>query len=72
MQNGEMQELVRLLNVYQQELLFYADKNDIEARKHREDRWNGVYTHGIKAQYEHARLIAQKLSLEIERNINVY
>lgn len=59
---SEKQELVRLLNLYQADLL---DQNwdNIE---------NGItkdFVPGVKAQYEHARVIAAKLSVEISKYI---
>lgn len=58
----EKQELVRLLNLYQADLLNQNRKN-IE---------NGItknFVHGVKAQYEHARIISTKLSVELGKCI---
>lgn len=65
MQLAEKQELVRLLNLYQADLLMDNDNNIREAAKHPEKKWEGTYKTGVKAQYEHARVIAAKLSVEI-------
>lgn len=59
MQLAEKQELVRLLNLYQADLLMDNDNNIREAAKHSEKKWEGTYKTGVKAQYEHARVIAE-------------
>ena len=62
MQLAEKQELVRLLNLYQADLLNQNRKN-IE---------NGItkyFVPGVKAQYEHARIISTKLSVELGKCI---
>ena len=69
---AEKQELVRLLNLYQAELLMDNDNNIREAVKHRENQWEGTYKTGVKAQYEHARIIAAKLSVEIGKSVKSY
>ena len=72
MQLAEKQELVRLLNLYQVELLMDNDNNIQEAAKHRENKCEGAYKTGVKAQYEHARVIAAKLSVEIGKSVKSY
>lgn len=65
MQLAEKQELVRLLNLYQADLLNQNRKN-IE---------NGIiknFVHGVKAQYEHARIISTKLSVELGKCIKTW
>ena len=63
-------ELVRLLNLYQNDLLDANEANIKEAAKYeRGDKWKGDYTFGIKAQFEHARCIAQRLSVEINKSL---
>lgn len=62
---SEKQELVRLLNLYQADLL---DQNweNIE---------NGItkdFVPGVKAQYEHARIISAKLSVELGKCIKTW
>lgn len=54
----EKSELVRLLNLYQADLLNLNRKN-IENGK------TDYFVHGVKAQYEHARIISTKLSVEL-------
>lgn len=68
----EKQELVRLLNLYQVELLMDNDNNIREALSHSGKKWEGTYTTGVKAQYEHARVIAAKLSVEIGKSVKSY
>lgn len=65
MQLAEKQELVRLLNLYQADLLMDNDNNIREAAKHPDKKW-------VKAQYEHARVIAAKLSVEIGKSVKSY
>ena len=50
----EKSELVRLLNLYQADLLNLNRKN-IENGK------TEYFVHGVKAQYEHARIISTKM-----------
>ena len=69
---AEKQELVRLLNLYQVELLMDNDNNIREATKHSGNKWEGNYKTGVKAQYEHARVIAAKLSVEIGKSVKSY
>lgn len=72
MKLAEKQELVRLLNLYQAELLMENDNNIREAAKHSGKKWEGTYKIGVKAQYEHARVIATKLSVEIGKSVKSY
>lgn len=65
-------DLVRLLNLYQADLLMDNDNNIREAAKHPEKKWEGTYKTGVKAQYEHARVIAAKLSVEIGKSVKSY
>ena len=55
----DKKELVRLLNLYQAEIL----KEDTENRS------KGAWQTGIKAQYNHARIISSKLSQEISKAV---
>lgn len=43
MQLAEKQELVRLLNLYQADLLMDNDSNIREAAKHSGKKWEGTY-----------------------------
>ena len=53
MQIQEKRELVRLLNLYQNEIL---------------DKMPETYhTYGLAAQYDHARILSAKLSVEIRK-----
>lgn len=54
----EKRDLIFLLNKYQNELLKKIDSQ----------RWN----HGIKAQYNHARILANKLSTESANELIPY
>lgn len=61
----EKQKLVRLLHLYQADLL---DQN-------RENIENGItkdFVPGVKAQYEHARIISTKLSVELGKCIKTW
>lgn len=57
--------LVKLLREYQAELL---DKDVSNQKARDEKRWNDIQA-GIKAQYNHARIIADKLDAEVAENI---
>ena len=72
MQLAEKQELVRLLSMYQNDLLMDNYNNILEAAKHSGKKWEGTYKIGVKAQYEHARVIATKLSAEIGKSVKSY
>lgn len=72
MQLAEKQELVRLLSLYQTDLLMDNDTNIREASKHPKKKWEGTYKIGVKAQYEHARVIIAKLSVEIGKSVKTY
>lgn len=71
MQLAEKQELVRLLGLYQNELLMENEENLKKKMKHKESPKEFVmdYSYGVKAQYEHARIIIKKLSVEIGKEI---
>lgn len=58
----EKSELVRLLNLYQADLL-YLNRKNIENGK------TEYFVHGVKAQYEHARIISTKLSVELSKEV---
>lgn len=72
MQLAEKQELVRLLSLYQNDLLMDNYNNILEAAKHSGKKREGTYKIGVKAQYEHARVIAAKLSVEIGKSVKSY
>ena len=72
MQLAEKQELIRLLNLYQADLIKDNGINIREAAKYPGKKWEGTYKFGLKAQYEHARVIATKLSVEIGKSIKSY
>lgn len=72
MQLAEKQELVRLLNLYQADLLMDNDNNIREAAKHPEKKLESIYKTGVKAQYEHARIISTKLSVELGKRIKTW
>ena len=62
MKLAEKQELVRLLNLYQADLLEQNQKNIETGRTEN-------FVCGIKTQYEHARIISTKLSVELGKGI---
>ena len=68
----EKQELVRLLNLYQADLLELNQKNIEEAKTHKRYELEGDFTFGVKAQYNHARLISKKLSVELGKAVKSY
>ena len=64
---SEKSELLRLLQLYQDDLL---RKNRVA--KNSLSFMDASYFYGIKAQYNHARLIARKLSVEIGKDVKSY
>ena len=69
---SEKPELVRHWSLYHGDLLKANEKNIQEAAKHKGKRWEGDYTFGVKAQYEHARIISTKLSVEVGKEMKSY
>lgn len=67
----EKSELVRLLHLYMSDIVKDNAANIKEAKKS-EKRWEGNFKLGLKAQYEHARIVAAKLSLDVENSIKSY
>ena len=61
MKTKEKQELVRLLHLYMDDIVTANAKNSTEN-----------FTAGLKAQYEHARIIATKLSVDVGKEIKSY
>lgn len=58
MQIQEKRELVRLLNLYQNEIL---------------DKMPETYhAYGLAAQYDHARILSAKLSVEIRKEMKLF
>ena len=35
-------------------------------------KWEGTYKLGVKAQYEHARIISTKLAIEVGKGMKTY
>lgn len=65
----DKQELARLLTLYQQEMIEHNEENIAERKKH---EWEGNYYKGAKAKYNHARIIAASLMVEIGRELKTY
>ena len=61
----EKSELVRLLNLYQAGLIRLNRKNIENGRTE-------YFVPGVKAQYEHARIISTKLSVGLDKNMKSY
>lgn len=69
----EKQELVRLLNIYMDDLVATNDFNIKKVKEYGGKRWEcAELKTGVKAQYEHARIIASKLSVEIGKEMKSY
>lgn len=67
---SEKQELLKLLYAYQAEMIRYNEDNIAEAaRWEPKDGWKGNYKYGVKGQFEHARIIAAKLAVEIGKEL---
>ena len=58
----EKSELVRLLNIYQADLLNLNRKNIQNGKTE-------YFVPGVKAQYQHARIISTKLSVELGKEV---
>ena len=72
---NEKRQLVRLLNVYQDEQIGIAinNKDEIEIAKLKgKSKWEANISFGNKAQYEHARILSTKLSREINSELPSY
>ncbi len=65
---AEKQELVRLLNLYQVELL-RANDNNFRFKRNKAPIIQYKWASSVKSQYEHARLISSKLAREIKEEI---
>lgn len=68
-------ELLHLLQLYQDDLLRKNRENIQTADAIAKDSlsfMDASYFYGIKAQYNHARLIARKLSVEIGKDVKSY
>lgn len=63
----EKQELVKLLALYQHDLMKLDKENRAYKERHPDD-WL-LPNQGVKAQYEHARIISTKLSVELGKSI---
>lgn len=75
MQLEEKIELVRLLNLYQQEKIQESLQNKMNVMAEIEkgnSKWNADIVTGTKAQYNHARMIATKLQKQIADEIPSY
>lgn len=68
----DKQELARLLALYQQEMIEHNEENIAERKKHENRIWEGNYYTGAKAKYNHARIIAASLMVEIGRELKTY
>lgn len=70
----DKKKLVCLLREYQKDLLKTEEKNKEVTKKY--ERWTQKYyveyTSGIKSQYEHARVIANKLDKEVNDSITTF
>ena len=72
---SEKQELVRLLHLYMDEIVTSNNENIYEAKNIRKcggSVYDGNYKTGLKAQYEHARILATKLSVEVNGSIKTW
>ena len=72
MKTEDKQTLVKLLHLYMQDIVEANAENIKEAKNHKDKTWEGTYKLGLKAQYEHARILATRLSLEVEKEIRSY
>lgn len=68
----DKQELVRLLHLYMDDIIADNESNINEAKKLGDKKWSGDYKSGLKTQYEHARILATKLSVDVGKEIKSY
>lgn len=61
MKTKEKQELIKLLHIYMDDIVAENAKNTLDN-----------YKSGLKAQYEHARIIATRLSVDVGKEIKSY
>ena len=72
---SEKQELVRLLHLYMDDIVDSNKENIYKARQIKKvggSVYDGNYKTGLKAQYEHARILATKLSVEVNGSIKTW
>ena len=72
---SEKRQLVRLLNVYQDEMIGDVINNKQESENMRlqnKNKWEGDIKLGCKSQFQHARVITAKLSNEINKEMPSY
>lgn len=64
--------LYRLLNEYMNYLMELDDKNIKNEKERKENGWKieNYPISGVKAQFNHARCIARRLGVDIEKEIN--
>lgn len=67
MTNAEKKQLVSLLNKYMDELAKEDDSNKRMRKDEKASYWE--CKSGVKTQYEHARCIVRKLSVEINKEM---
>lgn len=72
MKTEDKQQLVILLHKYMAELVEQNDANIKEAKRLGDNRWKGTYTEGVKTKYEHARILASKLALDVNKEMKTY
>ena len=68
----EKQQLVRLLHLYMDEIVAKNEANIYKAEKLEKGggcKWSGDFVSGLKAQYEHARILATRLAVDVGENI---
>jgi len=75
MTNHELQELSMLLGKYQNEMLQNDTENKkkiLEAEKTNAKRWEVDVKGGVKSQFAHARIIKNRIDVELEKQISLY
>lgn len=68
----EKQTLVRLLEIYKNEMVEQIEADQKALKKVDGDRWSCNIKQGCKAQYIHARTIITRLAVEIEKELPSY
>ena len=71
----EKTELARLLAIYQNDQIEKQKENEInltKVRKNGKSRWEADIKFGVKAKYEHARILHGSICKEINNELKSY
>ena len=69
---NEKQELIKLLTLYMGEMVSCNNDNVRQVKNHGGRRYDADIKSGVKSQYEHARVLATRLAVEVGNEIKSY